>query len=187
MPDEPFQEGTRVHRSLRIGLLAIGLLVLGAAAVWAHTPDGPPLPGGVSADSLVVEKTEHRLTLYARGRAQKTYRVALGRGGLEAKRREGDLRVPEGRYRIDSRLERSAFHRALHVSYPDSADIVRANRAGVAPGHSIMVHGIRNGVGWIGRLHRLVDWTAGCVAVTNVEIRELWRAVPDGTPILIRP
>ena len=168
-------------------MLSIGLLMLGAAAVWAHTSDGPSLPETVRADSLVVEKAKHRLTLCAQGRAEKTYRVALGRGGLDAKHREGDLRVPEGRYRIDSRLARSAFHRALHVSYPDSADIVRAKQAGVAPGHSIMVHGIRNGVGWVGRFHRLVDWTAGCVAVTNAEIMELWRAVPDGTPILIRP
>ena len=173
--------------SLRIGLLSLGVLLVGAGAVWAHTSDGPPLPDTIRADSLIVEKARHRLTLYAQGRAQKTYRVALGRGGLEAKDREGDLRVPEGRYRIDDRLARSAFHRALHISYPDSADLVRANQAGLAPGHSIMVHGIRNGVGWVGRFHRLVDWTAGCVAVTNTEIEELWRAVPDGTPILIRP
>lgn len=73
------------------------------------------------------------------------------------------------------------------MSYPDSADVARAVQASVPPGHSIMVHGIRNGRGWLGRLHTVADWTAGCIAVTNREIQELWRAVPDGTPILIRP
>jgi murein L,D-transpeptidase YafK len=145
------------------------------------------LPSTARADSLVVEKTAHRLTLYAAGSPPKVYRVALGRGGLGAKQREGDLQVPEGRYFIDTRLERSAFHRALHVSYPDSADAARARRAGVAPGHSIMVHGIRNGMGWMGKFHRYVDWTAGCVAVTNAEIEELWRVVPNGTPIVLQP
>jgi hypothetical protein len=50
-----------------------------------------------------------------------------------------------------------------------------------------MVHGIRNGLGWIGRLHRLVNWTNGCVALTNWEVDELWRSVRDRTPIVIRP
>jgi murein L,D-transpeptidase YafK len=49
-----------------------------------------------------------------------------------------------------------------------------------------MIHGIRNGLGIIGRLHRFVDWTTGCIAVTNPEIEEIWAAVPDGTPVEIR-
>ena len=49
-----------------------------------------------------------------------------------------------------------------------------------------MIHGLRNGLGWFGRLHRLVDWTAGCIAVTDPEIEEIWRVVPDGTPVEIR-
>lgn len=88
---------------------------------------------------------------------------------------------------LDYRNARSSFHRSLHVSYPDSADVARARAAGVDPGGMIMVHGIRNGLGWLGRLHRALDWTDGCIAVTNREIEEIWRAVPDGTPIEIRP
>jgi murein L,D-transpeptidase YafK len=169
-------------------IVAAALAVLVATGlVLARDADAPALPPTIRADSLIVEKAAHRLTLYDDGRVQKAYRVALGRGGLAAKQREGDLQVPEGRYTIDSRLEQSAFHRALHVSYPDSMDTARARRAGVPPGHSIMVHGIRNGLGWLGRFHTSVDWTAGCVALTNREIEELWRAVPDGTPIVLRP
>jgi murein L,D-transpeptidase YafK len=50
-----------------------------------------------------------------------------------------------------------------------------------------MIHGLPNGLGWIGRLHRLMDWTQGCLAVTNREMDDLWRAVPDGTPIILEP
>ena len=62
-----------------------------------------------------------------------------------------------------------------------------AAKRDVAPGGDIMIHGMRNGLGLIGRLHRQLDWTAGCIAVTNAEIEEIYRAVPDGTPIEIRP
>lgn len=172
----------------RARLAGIGVMITGVlAAVWANRGASAALPLSATADSLVVEKVAHRMTLYLGNGASKTYRVALGRGGLADKEREGDLRVPEGHYSIDSRLEQSAFHLALHVSYPDSSDRARATRSGVAPGHSIMVHGIRSGLGWLGRFHRYSDWTAGCVAVTNSEIEELWRVVPNGTPITLRP
>jgi len=55
------------------------------------------------------------------------------------------------------------------------------------PGGDIMIHGIRNGLGWIGSLHRLIHWTGGCIAVTNTEIEEIWKMVPLGTPIRIIP
>jgi murein L,D-transpeptidase YafK len=73
------------------------------------------------------------------------------------------------------------------VSYPNAADRQRAARAGVNPGGDIMIHGLPARLGWIGRLHRTLDWTDGCVALTNAEVDELWRAVADGTPIDIRP
>jgi murein L,D-transpeptidase YafK len=88
---------------------------------------------------------------------------------------------------LDYRKPDSAFHRALHISYPAPADMARAAQSGVKPGGFIMVHGIRNGLGWIGRLHRLRDWTDGCIAVTDRDIEEIWRTVPDHTPILIEP
>jgi len=75
----------------------------------------------------------------------------------------------------------------MHVSYPNAADQTRAAKDGVSPGGDIMVHGIKNGFGWVGRLHRLVDWTDGCVALTNPEMEQFWAIVPEGTPIEIRP
>jgi murein L,D-transpeptidase YafK len=135
----------------------------------------------------VVIKSQRVMMLMRQGRLLKTYRVSLGRGGLEPKMREGDHRTPEGNYTLDYRNPQSRFHLALHVSYPNAVDIAKARRLGAAPGGNIMVHGIANGLGWIGRLHRLVDWTDGCIAVTNEEMDEIWLAVADGTPIELRP
>src|SRR5690606_10668669 len=103
------------------------------------------------------------------------------------KEREGDKKTPEGQYLIDFKKPDSAYFRALHISYPNAADTVRAESKGVSPGSAIMIHGIRNGFGWIGRLHRLADWTQGCIAVTNQEMAELYQAIPEGTAIELRP
>ena len=98
-----------------------------------------------------------------------------------------DARTPEGRYVIDSRNAASAYHKALHISYPNSDDRKRAAKLGVAPGGAVMIHGLPNGKGWVGPTHRLYDWTLGCIAVTDQEIDEIWNLVPVGTPVEIRP
>ena len=175
------------RRPLLAGVAA-AVAVSGLVAVWA-TLDGrsPPLPGDARADRVVVRKSVHELTLYRGDQPLKSYAVALGRGEPGAKRRQGDNRAPEGCYRISGRNLNSAYHRALRISYPAAADLAAAAARGEDPGGDVMIHGIRNGLGWLGRLHRLIDWTAGCIAVTDREIEEIWRAVPDGTPIDIRP
>jgi len=149
--------------------------------------DGEPLPAGTTADRVVVEKSRHTLTLYKGELPLRSYEVSLGRGGLAPKRREGDALTPEGAYRISGRNPDSAYHLSLRISYPDARDIAAAKARGEDPGSDIMIHGIRNGLGWLGRLHRYADWTAGCVAVTNREVEEIWRAVPDGTPVELLP
>jgi murein L,D-transpeptidase YafK len=170
----------------RIGILSVIVVMFVAGAVWANR-SSDPLPSDARADLIVVEKGKRLLTLYANGTALNTYRIALGREPAGAKESEGDDRTPEGRYVIDSRNAQSAFHRALHISYPSDVDAARAREGGYSPGGAIMIHGIRKGLGWLGRAHRVFDWTRGCIAVTNDEIEELWRVVPDGTPIEIRP
>lgn len=139
------------------------------------------------ADRVLVEKGARRLTLLNKGAILKSYPVALGREPIGAKEEEGDQRTPEGIYRIDFHKRDSDYHLALHVSYPEQRDIERASARGVSAGSDIMIHGLPNGRGWIGRFHRRSDWTAGCVAVTDFEIEEIYRAVPDGTSIEIRP
>ena len=106
---------------------------------------------------------------------------------MGAKKQEGDNKTPEGIYKIDSRNPQSEFHLGLHISYPSDEDKARAAQRGVSAGFDIMIHGIQNGHGWIGAFHRLHDWTAGCVALTDEEMEELWRVTADGTPVEIRP
>ena len=173
---------------LKVLLLILVLCCLAAAGILigAHL-NLHPLPSNTTADRVLVEKAARRLTLLRNGTPLKVYRVALGHASLGPKEREGDQRTPEGLYSIDFHKEDSDFHRALHVSYPEQRDIDRAAASGVSPGCDIMIHGIRNGLGWIGAFHRRTDWTAGCIAVTDFEIEEIWRAVPDGTPIEIQP
>jgi murein L,D-transpeptidase YafK len=144
-----------------------------------------PMPS--QADFVLVQKSAHRLYLMHRGRAFKAYSVALGRGGLEPKRREGDGRTPEGRYVIDRRNPHSQFHLALHISYPNQQDRRNARKLGAPPGGDIMIHGLPNGYGWAGTFMGMIDWTNGCIAVSDAEIEEIWKLVPDGTPIEIQP
>jgi len=139
------------------------------------------------ADSLVLEKGEHRLTLFSQGQPLRSYYVALGANPHGPKLRRGDGRTPEGLYHIDSRNPHSQYHLSLHISYPNATDRERAEHAGVSPGGDIMIHGLPDRFASVGALHRQQDWTLGCVAVTDAEIEEIWRTVPDGTPILIVP
>jgi murein L,D-transpeptidase YafK len=80
------------------------------------------------ATRILVLKKEHKMELLSGDRIIKTYTVALGRGGLAPKQRQGDHLTPEGLYEIDRRNPNSRFYRALHVSYPNEADRQRARK-----------------------------------------------------------
>ena len=159
------------------------------AATLALASDSPAqaLPHTIQADRLVVRKAERTLTLYWHGAKLKSYRVALGGQPVGAKTARGDQRTPEGLYTSAKRTKETAFHAALELSYPNADDLARAKLAGAAPGGGIEIHGLRDGFDWLGSAHVLFDWTDGCIAVTNGEIDELVRAVPDGTPVEILP
>jgi len=146
-----------------------------------------PLSPRTTIDRIVVEKSARKLSILRDGKQIKTYRVALGRNPFGPKREEGDMKTPQGTYKIDSRNAQSSFHLALHISYPSDEDNKRAAARSVPAGSDIMIHGIRNGLGWIGAFHRWKDWTIGCIALTDEGIEELWRVTPDGTTIEIRP
>jgi tetratricopeptide (TPR) repeat protein len=139
------------------------------------------------ADKILVEKKERRLTLIAKGKVLKTYQIALGGNPIGPKERQGDSKTPEGTYVIDSRNRDSRYHLSLHISYPNEQDKKRAKQLGVSPGGDIMIHGIKNGFLWVGDLHTGVDWTKGCIAVTDEEIEEIEKLVPNGTIVEIRP
>jgi murein L,D-transpeptidase YafK len=150
-------------------------------------PLAPASAGAFIADSIVVEKSEHRLSLYHNGTLLRRYLVALGEQPVGDKVSIGDMRTPEGLFHIEARNPESRYHRALRISYPDAAHRARAQALGLSPGGDIMIHGLPARQAWVGAAHRDFDWTEGCIAVTNQEIEEIWSAVPVGTPIHIKP
>jgi murein L,D-transpeptidase YafK len=184
-----FRQKSEVKMARRVLVAAIA--AAGALSIAAAVPfldeRQMPLPDDVRADRVLVEKSAHRMSLIKDGQVLRAYRVSLGRGGPAPKSREGDARVPEGTYSIDRRHPRSRFHLALHISYPSAADTAAALSRGVSAGSDIEIHGLPTGLGWLGSFHRTLDWTAGCIAVTNTEMDEVWRIVPDGTPVVIKP
>jgi murein L,D-transpeptidase YafK len=103
----------------------------------------------------------------------KTYQIALGRGSAGIKQVAGDNRTPEGKYIIDEKKIATKFHKALHISYPNSDDRARAAKLGKSPGGDIEIHGLPTGLAWLGSLQHVIDWTAGCIALSNDEIDEV--------------
>ena len=188
--------------TLLVGTAALTLVGLPDSVRAVTRPASRPVAGAVSSstsgatgkldarypvDSILVEKSAHRLSLFQRGKVARTYLVALGQQPVGDKVRRGDMRTPEGRFRIEARNPQSRYHRALRISYPDAAHRARARALGVSPGGDIMIHGLPARQAWVGSQHRDFDWTEGCIAVTNMEIEEIWSAVPIGTPIHITP
>ena len=136
---------------------------------------------------IVVDKTRRVMTLYAGKKPLKTYRIALGGNPVGDKEQEGDSRTPEGRYIIDAKNPKSSFHLSLHISYPDAKDRAAARKLGVSPGGAIMIHGTPDGLAALRNAGVFSDWTAGCIAVTNGEMDEIFKMVKVGTPIVIKP
>lgn len=139
------------------------------------------------ADKMVVIKSKRVMMLLKDGEIIKTYRIALGKNSNGRKTQAGDQKTPEGNYIITSRNQHSKYYKAMNISYPNESDIQNAKRLGVSPGNSIAIHGLPKELEDIDKFHRRLDWTDGCIAVTNHEIDEIWQLVSDGTPIEIKP
>ena len=169
-------------------LLVTGVIagLAGVIFIYANRPMAT-LPLSAKADSVLVLKGERKLILLLKNQKIKEYPISLGGNPAGKKVMEGDERTPEGLYKLDYRNPNSVAHLSIHVSYPDQNDLSQARAKGVSPGGAVMIHGLPNGLGYFGRLHRLWDWTDGCIGVTNPEMEEIWRCVPDGAPIEIRP
>ncbi len=142
---------------------------------------------GSDVDYVLVKKSEQKMYLLSEGERLKEYSVVFGGNPKGHKQKEGDQRTPEGKYILDYKKPDSAFYKAIHISYPNSADKARAKEKGVNPGGLIMIHGQKNGLGWLAWLSQNFNWTDGCIAVTNEEMDEIWKLVKVGTPIEIQP
>ena len=158
--------------------ISLAALFLSAAAA---AQDG-------AVDLVRVDKSDRTLTLYAEGRAVRTYTgIQLGDEPVGAKRFQGDERTPEGRYTIDYGNLQSAYHLSLHISYPDAQDRAYARAQGRSPGGDVFIHGQPNGFAEVGGARVEGDWTDGCIALADAEIEELWGLVGNGTSIEIVP
>jgi murein L,D-transpeptidase YafK len=164
------------------GVVYLALLLLLSSLCWSNAQTSKP---AVKVDRIVVVKSTRTLTLMSDGKVLKTYKVALSREPVGAKERAGDHKVPEGEYVVDSKVPHSRFYLGLHISYPNAADRERARKLGVKPGGNIEIHGLDSKYAWVGSLQRYVDWTDGCIAVTNPEIEEIYKLVAVGTLVEI--
>lgn len=167
---------------LRCCLLAI--MVLAPALAWSEPVE--PLET-TTVDRIVVVKSDRELRLISAGRTLETFRVSLGREPVGDKIAAGDNRTPEGRYTLDWRNADSEYHKSIHISYPNERDRREARNWGLDPGGNIMIHGLPNDAGEWSFAFSGLDWTEGCISVTNEAMDEIWTRAPSGTPIEIRP
>lgn len=175
---------------LRLLLYILLLIGFGYIAASVYSPPVPvplPPPPALSGEVelIVIEKTARRMQLFQDGKPVRTYRIALGFTPAGDKDRQGDGKTPEGAFTVDRRNAASAFHLSLGLNYPRPEDLAQAAAGGFSPGGDIFIHGQPNALpeGFLLK----GDWTAGCIAVSNTEIREIWALAPIGTKVEIRP
>ncbi len=160
---------------MRFNLIFVILL----ASVTAHAATQPRV------DRVLVDKSDRVLSLIAGNRVIAKFPVVLGGNPIGHKQKEGDERTPEGSYVLDYKKADSAFFLAIHISYPNSGDRQGAKDRGVEPGGAIMIHGQKNGLGWLSFLSQRHDWTNGCIALTNEDMQRVWDLVQVPVPIEI--
>jgi murein L,D-transpeptidase YafK len=142
------------------------------------------------ADRVILKKSTRMLYLYSGSEVYKRYHISLGKVAIGAKEFEGDMKTPEGTYILDWRQLSSRYNKSIHLSYPNRVDKANAKQLGVSAGGMIMIHGTPShwSLSPLGDwLPMLLDWTDGCIAMSNDDMEEVWERVPDGTPITIIP
>jgi murein L,D-transpeptidase YafK len=139
------------------------------------------------ADRVLVHKGDRKLYLLRNGDVLRTYKISLGLRPEGHKEFEGDYRTPEGHYRLTRRNPNSEYFLSIQVDYPNQQDTAKARRQGQKPGGAIMIHGEPNAPRKPRDYYRNVDWTEGCIAVSNSDMVEIWLMTPPDTPIEILP
>jgi len=134
-----------------------------------------------------VLKSKKKMILWSHDKKIKSYKVAIGIRSVGPKRYKGDLRTPEGCYVIESKNPHSMWYKNLGISYPDESDRKYARLHKFNPGGQVKIHGLSKRISWLEKLHSRRNWTAGCIAVSNSELDEIYANVRIGTPIEIKP
>jgi hypothetical protein len=158
----------------------LAIIILSSLGVYYSYPEKQN--SGIKITSIEVYKSKHKMYLYSNNNVVHTYSISLGGNPIGKKTKEGDQKTPEGKYIIDAKNDKSSFYKNLGISYPNASD-----KANHYTGGLIKIHGLRNGFGWVGKFHRLYDWTNGCIALTNQEMKTLYNTIEIGTPIYIYP
>lgn len=159
-------------------ILMLGLVLgLSGCATKFRSYNGPEVT------RVLVYKADRKMYLMHHDQVLKSYNIALGFAPIGHKQFEGDGKTPEGTYRIDRRNPRSEFHLSVGISYPNTSDVAFATSQGKRPGGDIFIHGQPE------RFKKTAsrDWTAGCIAVRNHEIEDIYAMVNDGTLITVYP
>jgi murein L,D-transpeptidase YafK len=167
--------------------LSIFFLTLIASLVIYYYYEGGKIEKGIKIDKIVVNKSTRELNTYSKGDLIKTFKVSIGKNAIGKKEFEGDYKTPEGLYSISNKGPHKLYHKYLYVSYPNKNDILNAKKLHKNVGGQILIHGLHKSYKVLGNFHRFVDWTKGCMGLTNHEIDELYDAVAVGTPIQINP
>jgi murein L,D-transpeptidase YafK len=180
-------------RKLSAHVLALASFVAASPALAEGSlPSSALVSSGVEsalplADRVLVLKGERKLQLLHKGEVLRTYKIALGLRPEGHKEFEGDFRTPEGLYRLTRRNPNSEYFLSIQVDYPNERDVARARKQGLKPGGSIMIHGQPNVPRKPRDYYTNVDWTEGCIAVSNSDMVEIWLMTPPDTPIEIQP
>ena len=172
-------------RTFLAGLATSGLTLQPARALQANEERPPVLNGkiytGPEITQLLLHKDRRKLYMLHKEDVVKSFQVRLGFNPNGHKLQQGDGRTPEGLYHIDRRNYNSAFYLSLGISYPNIRDVARSRAAGVSPGGDIFIHGGPRSA----KEGRKRDWTAGCIALRNGDMREVFWMTRVGTPIYI--
>ncbi|MDG4647018.1 L,D-transpeptidase family protein [Roseibacterium sp. SDUM158017] len=154
---------------------ALAILLAGPGCSRFIEYDGPEVT------RVEVFKSSRTMVLWHHDEVLEAFEIELGFAPEGHKAQEGDGRTPEGDYIVDRRNPNSEYYLSIGINYPDADDIAAAEEAGVDPGGDIFIHGTP-------RAFRATDdWTAGCIAVSDREMRRIYAMVQDGTPIGIFP
>lgn len=182
---------------LRFAAIALCASLAGLSArssAWADAPSSTSVLAGSSldaglplADAIIVRKSERTLYLMRNREVLRSYKVSLGLRPDGHKQFEGDYRTPEGRYRLVRRNPNSEYFLSIQISYPNDTDAARARKRGLRPGGAIMIHGQPNTPRKPRDYYSNIDWTEGCIALSNPDMVEVWLMTPPDTPIEIQP
>jgi len=162
-------------------LRSLGVLLFASVGLFAD---------GFIADKVIIKKSTRMLYLSSGGDIFQKYHVSLGQVPVGAKEVEGDMKTPEGAYRLDWRQNSNQYYKSLHISYPNKKDKSHAKSLGQSAGGMIMIHGTPPSWSlspygdW---MNVFIDWTQGCISMSNDDIDDVWEQTQNGTTVVIVP